>query len=98
MSANVTADAFEAFHAANPHVYTELVKSARTYREQTGRQKCGMSLLFGRVRWVLSLRTEGDAFKLNNNFAPFYSRLLMEREPDLAGMFDLRRSIADEAA
>ncbi len=98
MSANVTADAFEAFHAANPHVYDELVRSARTYREQTGRTKCGMSLLFGRVRWVLSLRTEGDAFKLNNNFAPFYSRLLMEREPDLAGMFDLRRSIADEAA
>lgn len=91
-------EAFDAFHAENPHVYAELVRSARTYREQTGRTKCGMSLLFGRVRWVLALRTEGDAFKLNNNYAPFYSRLLMAQEPDLAGMFDLRRSYADEVA
>lgn len=98
MTPDEAREAFEEFHRTNPHVYDELVRSARLYREQTGREQCGMSLLFGRVRWVLSLRTEGDAFKLNNNFAPFYSRLLMEREPDLAGMFHLRRALADEAA
>lgn len=89
---------FDEFHTENPHVYDELVKSARLYRQQTGNAKCGMSLLFGRVRWVLALRTTDEAPRLNNNYAPFYSRLLMEQEPDLAGMFDTRRSIADEAA
>jgi hypothetical protein len=89
---------FERFHAENPHVYDELVKAARLYRQQTGNAKCGMTLLVGRVRWVLALRTSGDGFRLNNNYAPFYSRLIMAQEPDLAGMFDLRRSYADEAA
>jgi hypothetical protein len=89
---------FAEFHEANPHVYDELVKAARLFREQTGRDKCGMSLLFGRARWVLSLQTSGDAFRLNNNFVPFYSRLVMAQEPDLAGMFDTRRSVADAAA
>jgi hypothetical protein len=88
---------FDEFHAENPHVYDELVRSARSTASRPA-AKCGMSLLFGRVRWVLALRTEGDAFKLNNNYAPFYSRLIMAQEPDLAGMFDLRRSYADEAA
>lgn len=89
---------FREFHEKNPRVYDELVKAARLYRQQTGRQKCGMSLLFGRVRWVLALDTEDDSFRINNNYASFYSRLIMATEPDLAEMFDTRKSIADEVA
>lgn len=88
---------FERFHRDNPRVYVELVRAARLYREQTGNAKCGMSLLIGRVRWVLALETQGDAFRLNNNYGPFYARMVMAQEPDLAGMFDLRRSLADAA-
>ena len=29
-------------------------------------------------------------FKLNNNYRSFYSRLLMEQEPELAGYFETR--------
>jgi hypothetical protein len=93
-----TEQRFADFHEANPLVYSELVKAARQFRQQTGRQRCGMSLLFGRVRWVLSLQTKGDVFRLNNDYLPFYSRLVMAQEPDLAGMFDTRRSVADVAA
>jgi hypothetical protein len=88
---------FADFHETNPHVYDEIVRAARLFRQQTGRSKCGMTLLFGRVRWVLATETTGDAFRLNNNFVPFYSRLIMAQEPDLAGMFDTRRSVADAA-
>ena len=54
-----------------------------------------LSLLIGRVRWVLAMRTNSVDYKINNNYAPFYSRLIMEQEPDLRGMFRLRRSVAD---
>lgn len=87
---------FAEFHQDNPQVYAELVKAARLFKRQTGRDRCGMSLLFGRVRWVLSLDTTAPDFKLNNDYAPFYSRLIMAQEPDLDGMFTTRRSIADE--
>lgn len=90
---------FIEFHHDNPRVYDELVRAARLYKRQTGRGKCGMSLLFGRVRWVLAMETDSaDGFRLNNNYASFYSRLIMAQEPDLEGMFDTRRSIADGGA
>jgi hypothetical protein len=47
-------------------------------------------MLIERVRWELGLG-DGDPIRLNNNFAPFYARLLMERDPALAGAFNLRR-------
>lgn len=89
-------EAFERFHDANPHVYDLLVRSARAYKKQTGHEKCGMSLLFGRARWVLAVETDEGDPGLNNNYASFYARLVMAQEADLSTMFDLRRSTADE--
>jgi hypothetical protein len=87
---------FWEFHATHPRVYRELVTAARLYRTDTGREKCGMSLLVGRIRWVLALdEDDEDDFFLNNNYIPFYSRLIMMNEPDLDGMFETRQSIAD---
>jgi hypothetical protein len=42
------------------------------------------------------LSTRGDEFKLNNDYRAPYARLIMRREPDLDGLFETRRSIADE--
>lgn len=86
---------FEEFHAANPHVYRTLVEQARRWVRETGRHKLGAQMLIERVRWVLAITTRGDDYKINNDYAAFYARLLMYREPDLAGLFDLRRSEAD---
>ena len=86
---------FVRFHEANPHVYRTLVRSARTYRSQTGQAKCGMSLLFGRARWVLIVETDEKAPGLSNAYAAFYSRMIMRQESDLSEMFDVRKSVAD---
>jgi hypothetical protein len=86
---------FERFHEANPAVYAAIVSSARSYRRQTGRDVVGMSLLFGRVRWVLALATDEADPGLNDHYQPFYARLIMARESDLAGMFAVRSSHAD---
>lgn len=89
---------FEAFHADNPQVWDVLVHEARRWRAE-GREKLGVALLVGRVRWVLSIRTNstGDGFKINDHYAAYYARLLMLRCPDLRGLFELRKSLdADE--
>ena len=81
--------AFWKFHRANPHVYALLVRLAREWKDQTGR-KLGIKALFERARWEYSVRTTDTAPALNNNHTAFYARLIMEREKDLDGIFNLR--------
>jgi len=87
---------FERFHAENPQVYGMLRRLAHEVRSR-GIQHMGMRLLFERVRWDMMMMTAScDGFKLNNNFAPFYSRLLMNRCPSLRGMFETRKMAGDQ--
>ena len=82
---------FAEFHAANPHVYYELVRLAREAKA-AGRTKLGAKELYEVARWHLRLRTRGDAdFRLNNNHTSFYARLIQTQEADLAGMFETRK-------
>lgn len=83
--------AFRAFHAANPHVYTTLVRLAREAKA-AGRARIGIGIgmLWEVMRWHLYLETKGDEYQLNNNFRSRYARLLMEREAELAGLFETR--------
>ena len=84
---------FWKFHEANPKVYTMLVKFAYQWRRRLGDQaKLGISELFERVRWEVSIHTEGNGnFKLNNNHRAFYARLIMDRHVELREMFRLRK-------
>ena len=91
-----TAARFEEFHADNPRVYDVLVALARQWVSSTGRRKLGIKTLYERARWEIAMQTSDADFKLNNNFTAFYARLIMDRERDLDGMFDLRASEADE--
>lgn len=85
---------FDEFHAANPHVYDELVWLARQGKA-AGAKKLGIGQLFEVLRWQTLLRTNSTDFKLNNNLRSFYARMIMERESDLAGIFETRTSVAD---
>jgi hypothetical protein len=87
---------FREFHDANPAVYAELRKLALQLRA-AGRTRYGIMALLNIVRWQRALKTTDDEFKLNNNFAPFYARLIAEQEPTLRYFFSMRRSIADES-
>lgn len=89
------ADRFEAFHEANPKVYTVLVRLAREWKRSTGRHELGIKTLYERARWEIALATSDPDFKLNNNYTAYYARLLMAENEDLDGMFDLRSSEAD---
>ena len=83
--------AFWEFHGDNPHVYEELRKLARGLRKR-GHTRLGIGMLFEVLRWRHLMRTTSDAdgFKLNNNYRSYYARLLMARERELDGLFQLR--------
>lgn len=85
-------EAFVSFHAANPHVYERLVEMSRRLLRR-GHQKIGIGMLFEVLRWEHLIQTTGDAdnFKLNNNYRALYARMVMARNPDLDGIFELRR-------
>jgi len=89
-------EAFLAFHQRHPEVYQWIVFFARGMK-QAGYPKYGMKSIIERVRWHIDLNnpqwkdSEGTLkLKINNNHAPFYSRLVMEKEPDLRNFFDIR--------
>ena len=80
---------FERFHAANPHIYKALKEMALALKV-AGLKRYGIDALFGFLRFNHSIRTQGDGFKLNNDFKAFYSRMLMEEEEELTGFFEVR--------
>lgn len=85
-------DDFWAFHRAHPEVEQELARLARRGMA-AGRQKLGLRQLFEVVRWERSISGLPDAreeFKLNNNYAPYYARLLMRHNPEMEGLFETR--------
>lgn len=81
---------FEAFHAAHPEVYRELVVLARRARA-AGRARIGIGMLWEVLRWERTLAgVEDGMWKLNNSFRSRYARLIGQREPDLVDVFETR--------
>jgi len=84
---------FWRFHQRHPEVYDELRSMCFRARAR-GRTRLGIGMLFEVLRWnriIEGLPDETEDFKLNNNYRSRYARLLMEREPELAGFFSTRR-------
>ena len=83
-------DQFQAYRARHPEVYSALVYFAR--QAQAHGAKVGIKALFERVRWEMRIgKKSEDDYLLNNNYSSHYARLIMQQEPDLAGIFETRR-------
>lgn len=83
-------DDFEHFDVLNPHVYEDLVRLARQLAAR-GHRRIGMQMLFEVLRWERMLDTvDASGFRLNNNYASRYARAIMDNEPDLRGVFEVR--------
>lgn len=81
---------FEEFHHANPHVYQELVQLCRE-AVGNGKERIGVRMVWEVARWNLIVRTRQNSdFKLNDHYHSRYARLIMEQEPDLQDIFELR--------
>lgn len=80
------------FHRKHPEIYDEIVALARTLTA-AGHKRLGIGMLWETMRYFRALHglpDPGEAYKLNNNHRSHYSRMIVEREPDLADKFELR--------
>ncbi|MFH8771993.1 hypothetical protein [Streptomyces sp. NPDC017958] len=80
---------FEAFHDLNPWVLRHL-EALTTDCVAKGFRRVGIGMLFELLRWRYGEATQGDAFRLNNNFRSRYVRLLIDRHPEWARLFETR--------
>jgi len=85
---------FAIYHAENPHIYETLLRFAHEAKA-AGRKRIGINMIHERLRWYTHIEARNDTWKLNNNWRPYYSRLLTLNEPELAGLFEMRKSKAD---
>lgn len=88
------AERFAEWIADHPEVYAELRRLALE-AVRAGRRKIGIKELYEVARWHLRLKAhdfgrDGKSYALNNDYTAPMARLLMEREPELAGMFEIR--------
>lgn len=81
---------FLRFHRDNPNVYRELVAMARELRS-AGHARFGLRMLWETLRWRRMLATsDPSGYKLNDHYIAHYARMMMDSEPDLAGVFETR--------
>lgn len=86
---------FEIYDAENPHVYPMFIQYARQVL-RSGHDKFSAKAIFERLRWHFNFETEGDVFKLNNNYTAFYARKAMEDYPEFKDFFELRERMKHE--
>lgn len=85
---------FWEFHVSHPEVYDTLVYFALQWRKRRGSEAvCGIGALYERARWEMWFRSLDDTPppKLSNNHRAYYARLIMQRRPELEGIFRLKR-------
>jgi hypothetical protein len=91
---NKLTERFNNFHANNPQVYDEF-KRVTLVAIERGFSKIGGDFIANIIRWESRVPSEGDRFKINNDFTAFYCRMFEKEYPLLKGTFRLRGSIAD---
>lgn len=95
MTGKTIADAWLDFHRKNPKIYQQFVKYALYLLKQTKhRKKISGILIINRIRWEVFIRTADEAmeeYKINENYAPYYTRLFIKQFPQFADRFELRK-------
>ncbi|RWP18843.1 MAG: hypothetical protein EOR00_09395 [Mesorhizobium sp.] len=81
---------FAEYHQQNPHVY-ELFKRFAVRALGAGKSVLSAKFIFERIRWEAEIETQGDAFKVNNNYPAYYARKFMEDFPSFGDCFRTRQ-------
>ncbi len=86
-------DSFVTYHRENPHVY-EMFKAYAEQIRNSGTNIFGSKAIMEQIRWHYAVERRDHEFKVNNNFASCYARLLILNEPKFAEFFELRGHMA----
>lgn len=84
------------FHEAHPEVWDLFVQFAFEMIDR-GYKTYSTNSVIERIRWEKDAGGDGtSAFKINNNYAPFYSRRFMQMYPEHEGFFRTRRQTSQD--
>ena len=90
-------DNFNAFHTANPHVYS-LYKHFAYEAFSKGAKRISSKLIIERIRWETTIGTtgagwsvaKGKKFLIDNRFTAWYARKFIEDFPRLSDRLETR--------
>lgn len=82
-------DRFRKYHQENPGIFMEFENRAQEMR-RAGKNRYGSRGILEVIRWHINLRKNGDVFKINNDYAPLYARLLIYKDESFRPFFELR--------
>lgn len=88
-------DRFEQYHSDNPHIYSQF-RYYTLKAIESGYKHIGAQMIIERIRWQTGVVSKNSDFKINNDFASFYSRIFMLEYPSYSNYFRTRQSKADE--
>lgn len=91
---DTNADKFHRFHEANPAVYWAIVNMAKMMKRR-GLTRWSTRDAFATLRYMSIMIDTGNDYKLCNTHSPFYSRMIMDRVPELDGFFKTKPAEAD---
>lgn len=74
------------WHKKNPHVW-RLFEKFTLIAINKGHKKLSAWLIVNRIRWETSIETQGDDFKISNDFIALYARYFMHKYPQYEGFF-----------
>lgn len=80
---------FAQFHKNNPDVYIQFAELARQMKA-SGRKRYSAETIVNVLRWHTDLKTEGEEFKISNDFRSMYARLFVFRNPEFEGFFSMK--------
>jgi hypothetical protein len=81
---------FWGVHTLNPAVYERIDQLARHLLEH-GRVRYGVDAFFNALRWNSGVGMEGEEWKMNDHYRPYYARLWLQNNPGNWDFFELRK-------
>ena len=81
---------FRKFHFANPHIY-QTFSIYSWDAANSGHKVFSHWLIMNRIRWDSLIKTDGEKYKIPNEFIAFYARMFMIRHPQLGAFFKIKR-------
>ena len=76
------------YHLANPGFYEQFQKFAREAMDT--HVKIGARLLCERIRWFEQVEKGSNQYRVCNDFAAYYARLLMLDKPEFKSLFNTK--------
>lgn len=80
---------FREYDERHPGIYDKFKEIAMGLWDR-GYRKMGADYVIRIMRWRTGTGAEGEEYKVNHNYFPYYARKMMLEFPEYQGMFNLR--------